>query len=92
MTIDEVPVILEEDDFKLIESFKLLDQKLKFPSVEAIVPANLHRWGAYQAGAAVRADSPDVLGRFQASVSNVEAAINFLDSAPTDSVYNERFT
>ena len=66
------------------EIFQLVDQKFKFPGADgALVPLNMHRWGAYAAGA--------VTDRLLAVHENVEAAKSFLEYAPSDIVWNDRF-
>jgi len=38
---------------EICELFEFVDNKFKFPTAEGLVPVNIHRWGAYAAGAGI---------------------------------------
>ena len=75
----------------LNDILKTVDDKLRFPEAEALVPINPHHWGPYAAGAALASDLPNLEDRLKQGVFNLETAYDYLDTAPTDVCYNDRF-
>ena len=70
---------------------KDVDQNFRFPEAQAILPANPHRFGPYAIGAAANSDFLKLTDKLQAPADNLLAAYDFLDRAPNDMVYNDRF-
>jgi hypothetical protein len=77
---------------EICEILEFVDNKLKFPAADgALVPLNIHRWGAYAAGAGLGAEVNAPIDRLLAVHENVEAAMSYLDYAPSDTIWNDRF-
>ena len=64
---------------EICELFELIDNKLKFSKAEGLVPVNIHRWGAYAAGAGIAFEVNAPIDRLLAVHENIEAAMSYLD-------------